>query len=309
LIRLQGPTILHATAVSDAVLRVLQDGPWLGTIDGVFRRAVNVAAPAAPGRLIAILDDDLGLPYGITCSARGPGGISGLGLAAGMTVLVDAHGIHVPAAGARIGIDAATRIHPVALIPMPWGSPGAVAARARLARSLVMEGPPGAGLAPLLDPGAPRSAFAARVEAALASVTAALVAGEMAVAAREGRALVGLGVGLTPSGDDALVGMTAALAATGHPSARVIARAWAVGAAERTTTVGAALLAHAARLEFAGVLRAVLGAILRGDKSEVRRTVPAALSWGATSGADTLVGVLAGLEVVLEPSRRTEAVA
>lgn len=298
-----GPTFVHATAVSDAVLRVLQDGPCLGAIDGVFRRAVNLAVPAAPGGLIALLDADLGLPYGIACR------ISALGLSAGMTVLVDARGIYVPAAGVRVEIDEATCIDRVALSPMRWGPPGAAAARARLARSLVLDGPRGAGLAPLLDPEAPRSAFAARVEAALVSVIAALRDGDVTMAARDGRALVGLGVGLTPSGDDALVGLTAALAATGHPAARTIARAWAAGAAERTTTVGAALLAHAARLEFAGVLRSVIGAILRGDESEVRRMVRTALSWGATSGADTLVGVLAGLEVVLEPSMRSERVA
>jgi hypothetical protein len=106
-----------------------------------------------------------------------------------------------------------------------------------------------------------------------------------------------------------LVGLAGALAAVGDPAAGEIARAWASGAAERTTTVGAALLAHAGRLEFAGTLRGVIRAILGGDDAAVRRSVGTALSWGATSGADTLVGVLVGIEVAVERYRRALAAA
>jgi hypothetical protein len=270
---------------------------------------VNVVVRAAPGGIVALLDEDLELPYGVTCAPPARGRMTELGLTAGMTVLLDGSGLVVPAAGLRIAIDAATRIDRVRLVPTVCGQPAAVAARARIARSLVGQATGGAGLAPLLDPGTLRSAFAARAEPLLASVTAALVAGDLARASAEGRALVGLGVGLTPSGDDALVGMVAALAATGHPAADAIARAWAADAAERTTSVGAALLRHAARLEFSGSLRSVLGAILDGEEAAVRRSVDVALSWGATSGTDTLVGVLAGLEVALERRGRSEAAA
>ena len=63
------------------------------------------------------------------------------------------------------------------------------------------------------------------------------------------RGLVGAGLGLTPSGDDALCGVLLALASVEHPdAARALAALWAqlVPALGRTTSLSAALVAAAA---------------------------------------------------------------
>ncbi len=306
---MRGPTILYADSMSAAIVRVLWSRPNSGSIDGVYRQAVNVAAPAAPGGLVALLVSDVDLPYGIVCSPGHSGTMTDLGLEPGMAALLGDGSLRIPETGVRIVVDGRARIHPVGFGHVPSDPFPAVADKARLAATIVTDSAGSTGLASLLEPRAPRSPFAAHAETVLASVAEALVARDAGRAASAGRALVGLGVGLTPSGDDALVGLAAVLAALGDPATGAIARAWASGAADSTTTVGAALLAHAGRLEFAGPLRSAIRSILGGDEADVRRTVATALSWGATSGADTLVGVLAGIEVALERSRRARAAA
>lgn len=103
--------------------------------------------------------------------------------------------------------------------------------------------------------------------------------------------LVGLGEGLTPAGDDCLVGTLAVL--------HRFARSWlsahpeipaAVGraAARATTAVAYEFVAHALTGRFAETLIDLLTA---GSADEVSGAVGRVLESGATSGADTLAGV------------------
>ena len=113
--------------------------------------------------------------------------------------------------------------------------------------------------------------------------------------AEEVRCLVGWGFGLTPSGDDALVGALAAL------------KSFAPSAGER--------LAQAVRFRLASttdVSRTCLELACRGYGSEHligtlsgfcgiagNRSLDALLSFGHTSGQDTALGVVAAMEAVL----------
>ena len=107
--------------------------------------------------------------------------------------------------------------------------------------------------------------------------------------------LIGLGPGLTPSGDDVLVGIEAALHALDRPTAGFLARA--LGDVEdRTTAVAATLLLHAAAGEFAERLQVLLRALLGPDDGTIAAAVDRAAAWGATSGTDCLLGVLIGLD-------------
>jgi uncharacterized protein DUF2877 len=104
--------------------------------------------------------------------------------------------------------------------------------------------------------------------------------------------LLGLGDGLTPSGDDCLVG---ALAVLHHVDREWLPRggASAVGAIagsarERTTTIGREFVLHALAGRFSEPVLAVLRAI---SPDEQRRAVARLAGLGATSGADTLCGM------------------
>lgn len=115
--------------------------------------------------------------------------------------------------------------------------------------------------------------------------------------------LAGLGPGLTPSGDDVLGGFAAvmallspALSADAVPR-DYIAATIAAAARPRTTALSAVLLAHAARGEVAEHLGKLLLALaLPAEASAVvLHTSDRVLAFGATSGGDTLLGVLLGL--------------
>jgi Protein of unknown function (DUF2877) len=140
--------------------------------------------------------------------------------------------------------------------------------------------------------------------------------GDLAGAVEAAERIVGLGPGLTPSGDDILSGLLIALRLMGRaagPRGRTavwtadwLGAAVTADAGTRTTALAATLLhcaaSGAAGAEVAAVLRAVAGK--EPPVPAVRRLLAA----GHTSGADLAWGVLAGCRAALalatEPSPR-----
>lgn len=114
--------------------------------------------------------------------------------------------------------------------------------------------------------------------------------------------LAGLGPGLTPSGDDALVGFACGLHAAGA------APEWLADlcedAAQRTTDVSASFLRHAADARFSEPLRELAMGVAANDGDAARRAARRALDLGATSGADGVVGLLAGVRSAVRGPRR-----
>ncbi len=125
--------------------------------------------------------------------------------------------------------------------------------------------------------------------------------GQYTEAAQALAGLLGLGVGLTPSGDDVISGLLAMLVwqarlgANDGNLARVLVNTTRELAPMRTNRISARLLWHAGE----GVLYAPaieLGcALLAGDLDAVEEPARRLFSIGSTSGADTAVGMLFGL--------------
>ncbi|WP_433231472.1 oxamate carbamoyltransferase subunit AllH family protein [Actinomadura formosensis] len=163
------------------------------------------------------------------------------------------------------------------------------------AGALTAAGPAGGGLAGHPDP---------------AALAAACAAGDLAGAVEAAERIVGLGPGLTPSGDDILCGLLVSLRLVGdavrHGGAAVRLADW-LGAAvttdagTRTTALAATLLhcaaAGGAGAEVAAVLRRVAGCEPPGGAG--RGAVRRLLSVGHTSGTDLAHGVLAGCRAAL----------
>ena len=162
-----------------------------------------------------------------------------------------------------------------------------VAARGALAHALATTCP-GRG-APALESTRGRAA-----RAALARAVRRRDAGDFLDAAR---ALIGLGEGLTPAGDDYLVGTLAILhrLADGWPAAGAVARPLTAHAADATTTVGAAFLRHAVAGQFSEPL---CDLAMAKSPAAARAAAAALAGMGATSGADTLAGMRAALDVL-----------
>jgi hypothetical protein len=103
--------------------------------------------------------------------------------------------------------------------------------------------------------------------------------------------IAGLGIGLTPSGDDLLAGamLWAWLA---HPTPRTFCRDVCRAAAPRTTALSAAFLRAAAEGQCSAPWHALLTALQTTDRANIVRATHEVLSHGATSGADALIGFL-----------------
>ena len=141
---------------------------------------------------------------------------------------------------------------------------------------------------------------------------------ERALARRDGdrvagcvASLVGRGPGLTPSGDDALVGLLAVLhrlAPAGDASRAMLCPAVAA-VAHRTGDISA----HYLRLAIVGHLGerlvALCDALACGARDEIDAAAAAVVATGATSGAYALLGVLSGVRLVAATLARDRPVA
>jgi hypothetical protein len=166
--------------------------------------------------------------------------------------------------------------------------------RLRLGPAALLRVLPGPAGAPALasDPG----------RRGLALLAAALTRRRAAALVEAAGTLMGLGEGLTPAGDDVLVGALAAVHAAeprwaaGWPAREpATVAAFDRLAATRTTTVAAAFLREAWRGQVSEPLQGVLGA---ADPEAARAAALALARLGATSGRDTLRGIALALEAL-----------
>jgi len=286
---------IAVTRISLAVADGLRAQGSVGTIESVYRSAINIRWH---GGLLTVAQESVGgLPNGVLVSSPMP--LDRIGLAAEMAVRVDGANLVVPAASLSFTLGAATTWS--AAMPMvPGLAPTDRAARADVALRFAAVHAPPIGLGPLIfrlvGGTVTGSRLCASAAVCLASVLDAMRDGRPTTAVAAARPLIGLGPGATPSGDDLLVGFAAGLATIDHPLARSFAAGVALEACGRTTSLAEAFLAHAGRLEFAErVHRAAVG-VLDTDPIRMRAAVTGTLAWGASSGADLLVGLLLGIQ-------------
>jgi Protein of unknown function (DUF2877) len=116
--------------------------------------------------------------------------------------------------------------------------------------------------------------------------------------------LLGLGPGLTPSGDDYLIGVLVTLRLTGHE--RLAQRLWKAIApllGEYTNQISAAYLSAAAEGYASRPLHVVLNDVLSGGSPALGARVTELYSIGHTSGWDGLAGALGTLRALLHEYR------
>jgi hypothetical protein len=139
-----------------------------------------------------------------------------------------------------------------------------------------------------------------------AALAARCAAGDLAGAVEIAEDLVGLGPGLTPSGDDVLAGLLLALRLLGGAIRGGTRAVWLADwlsaavtsdAADRTTSVSATLLYCAAHGQAAGEVAAVLRGF--AGQEPARPAVTRLLAAGHTSGADLAWGLAAGCRAAL----------
>jgi hypothetical protein len=281
--------VLHARSGDAAFLRQLREQRFRGRVHSVFQRVVNLQRD--DGELFTIacreLDD---APNTLVVQAAG---FARSGMAPGDAFeTVDGHlGI---GEWARIDLDGATGWDP--RLPCYPQDEARLRVNLTLARGQVARHR--LGLAEHAA-GAAASGLLARHARALCL---GLRGGDVEAACTAAKALVGLGPGLTPSGDDFLVGLFAALHLPG-PSGEVftsVCLAVLSDVERRTNAISAAALKAAAQGRVRGSLHALIGELVAGERAGVEAALARVLAIGSSSGADIAGGLLAGFGFQLE---------
>jgi hypothetical protein len=297
----EAQSILTADSVGAGVPRIAH-----GAVHSVFRRACNIEMRT--GELVTLLALEFGnLPCGIRCAP--PDGSFDGRLRRGQTATIEGAVLHVPAARLCVDLSRAPVWH-CDSFAIDVRDSAAVRALAALRATLCGHTPKG-GFAPLLfTPVGARTPLERSIAGRLIETLPVL---ENALARRDpeefaaGLArIIGVGVGLTPSGDDFVVGLLAALRSRAGHEPGVDALLRQLASLLPPLTLGTHAISRQQLLDaihgrFAQRLSEVLRALAQdGDVSEPARK---ALLSGHSSGADTLSGLLFGLSLAAPPAR------
>lgn len=249
------------------------DRPFSGRVLGVYRRTCNLIDP--DGNLVTLALAQVGNgPFSILVEDE-PALLAGFEV--DQAVQID----HRVLAGqtCRITLDTAQIWNPVI---------------AGSGRSLSLTAPLRSRLQPFrqwpeIDSTHPVIKHAAsRLARAAAALTQAVAGDEDVTGAVA--ALAGLGWGLTPAGDDFLIGVMAALWVMGQTDLlATIARI----ARPKTNLISAAFLAAAAKGEFIEPWHRVAQALYAGREADLAQALAQLSEFGASSGRDALAGFAA----------------
>jgi hypothetical protein len=300
---------MYLTALSAGHTVPLEN--WVGRVHSVFRRACNLSL--ASGALVALLARELGdIPQGIRLETRTGFTFAEARLRAGQEAVCRAGIIRVEGTSLQIDLRPAhVWRDDLATIQVNRADTQTQKAWEAAWQELLARRP-SEGLAPLaawfdpmpshLAPPRQPSPLSRRAYPALRALVSATRRLDLEAAAPAVDSLLGLGPGLTPSGDDFLVGFVAGLWSTIGQNARRHAFVSGLGmllasGAQRTTDVSASYLEHAAEGRVSAVLVSLVRTLGREKKAErVRQATQNALQVGSTSGADGVMGLLIGLE-------------
>ena len=289
-----GHRLIRARSADPDVLQFLQRSPQRLCVHSAFERVINI--DAGNGRLVTLANRD---------SDDAPD-----------TVVVDldawaAHdfmtGTEVNLSGGRILLGGEWVVALDHAVPWDGRLPAYVEDDATLRANLPVAqdhlARHGKGIAPGRCSGAVPTGFdlamAEAFQRGVRGLCQALARNDEPRALDEIERLVGLGIGLTPSGDDFLVGLLAALNVPGSPR-----HAWRrIGARvtdcafRQTHLISAAALRHAANGKVRASLVDLCHALMHDGPSRMLQALARVMRIGSSSGTEIALGVLAGFRL------------
>jgi hypothetical protein len=154
------------------------------------------------------------------------------------------------------------------------------------------------------------SSLSQKMSAPVTQLMASAKRGDVQSSVRAAEKLVGLGPGVTPTGDDFLIGLLAGLWSTrgkdqGHGSFIDAFGNALMDIAKQTSEISRTYLFHAVRGQFSSSLSNLSKAIAEG--LHVEQAAQEAMQVGHSSGMDSVTGLLIGLTVwsPLQPDKNT----
>jgi hypothetical protein len=276
---------------------------FAGRVHSVFRRACNIETDDGP--LVTVLAQGQGnLPHGIRSALPEAADFRAL-LSVGYAVVADGVCVRIPQAGITMDLSGASVWHCGLAAGIVDLDSDETLSALLLVRAILEKQAPPSGFAPLLlrdeDPDSLLDrAMQKRLRHTLPLLEAATVSLNPANAAQALAELIGLGSGLTPSGDDFIVGYLAALFSR-HSRAQVLqpflaalsdtlARLVASG-----NLISRQFILDALEGEFSESLAELVSAISARDGARLRASAAQLVRIGHSSGADSLTGLLFGL--------------
>jgi hypothetical protein len=291
------PATTRALTIDVTLAHRLRRGPRRARVHSVFHHVVNLSTRT--GRLIALsarsLDD---APWSVRVDVAD---WAAPAVHAGEPAVLTASDIRLP--GRRILIDGARRWRP-RLPSLPLDTSVTRDRIRQLEHLLDAAGDPAAdGRRRAGDAFA--HASAARLRAARTAAVRAELAGDRGAATAAVVEMLGLGPGLTPAGDDMLVGMALVAAC---PNSGITVLPWAIVDAlarhpHRTTDLSRTTLHEAVRGRARQSLIDLLEGACRppsGTADDVHLRLEKVLGIGHTSGRDLASGILTGLRLASE---------
>ncbi len=311
-------TLLLRVLSHSAAIQPLLDIPTTrGSVQSVFPRAANLLFG---GRLLTLLARETPCtPNGLVLplhSRQGPLA----DLQTGMAVIIERGTIHVPTSSLRLSTQNSRPWDPHPHLAPASCTPERLERNVARLATLVAAKAPNGGLAALIHlPGsqAPDQARAyplssdapASAEASLLLHTArpaterlleGIIRQHMPSAHQGASALIGLGPGLTPSGDDIVIGLMAAtillstaLGIPGEFYQRLNTELLAL-ARNRTNKLSITWMEYARQGEVAEHLGRLFQTLVSDDSQRLEAAAQEVLDSGATSGGDLLTGVILG---------------
>lgn len=275
-----------ATLIGTAASQALQ-GDAKGNVIAAFRRSFYVQTGSR--RLACI---------GMKALGAGPLNVLIVGdwdakMVPNQNTPIEVIGGHLVIGPLAIDLNRATPWQPS---PVNWRSSAIGAAHHRIA-SLAAGRLPSEGLAPVVFTGVAEDAVARRAAPAIAALKDWLGSNDAAAPPEACVILVGLGPGLTPSGDDLISGVLITLRSLGQYAAANRLADWVLRLSDRTNNISQAHLAAAAAGEGSAALHATLSALATSDDPALSKSVDALTAIGHVSGWDALAGVALTLTV------------
>lgn len=301
----RGTTVLPVAFISSSVKTWVRQSRLAGDVHSIFRQCCNIVFDN--DRLLTLHASHLGLiPFGIAVDVP----LSFDFRIGGLTPCMDAHltptGIDVGSGQLTAFYGGAPSVSPRLAVEGLGAVPYAPPERLSRARDILLAEGGADGFAALLREacwerpwGAGEDVVSRRASEALRMVLDGTIREDRARTTRGVHRLSGLGPGLTPSGDDALVGVLAVATVLGcsRPLAAVVADH---ARKRQTTRVAAAFLKAAARGCFAGTVSGFVRALCGSSEENLIKAAAVLAATGHSSGVDTGLGVLAAWSVLAQ---------
>lgn len=275
---------VRARAADEAWLPLLECPGFVGVVQSASDHAVNIRLPT--DQLLWVLDRE---------ASRTPNSL--LTDAEAFAVVAVDDEVHVDADALLIGTDVLVELpgherFSCQVFQAPRPMPRDVAARLEEAGRVLLRCGAAGGFLLSARPVAVERAIHQRLASASTAFQDALSGIDVRVAGKAAHALVGLGVGSTPSGDDYLLGCLVVLRI--YPDAadfEALASVLRPVVAD-TTAISRSYLLAGLDGRFHEDVGLAANAIISGDHKCIRGAVQRVAGLGATSGTDTMIGMV-----------------